>query len=81
MPKVIIFTPGDNVRLVLVDGIQVRGTVWSISSSRIVLEHEDQTHQTTEYSSDQIYSIETESTGGSSTTTTLLVVGGLVLIG
>ncbi|MCK9995782.1 MAG: hypothetical protein KAH56_05835 [Candidatus Krumholzibacteria bacterium] len=73
--------PGDNVKLVLVDGTQVRGTVWSISSSKILIEHEDQSNQPTEYSSDRIYSIETGSTGGSSsTTTTLLVVGGLALM-
>lgn len=73
--------PGDNVRLVLVDGTQVRGTVWSISSRRILIEHEDQSNQPTEYLSDRIYYIETGSTGGSSsTTTTLLVVGGLVLM-
>ncbi len=76
-----MINPGDNVRLVLVDGTQVRGTVWSISSRRILIEHEDQSNQPTEYSSDRIYYIETESTGGSSsTTTTLLVVGGIVLI-
>ena len=73
--------PGDKVRVTLVDGIQVQGTVWSLSSSEIVIYHEDQSNKPTTYSSDQIYSIETESTGGSSsTTTTLLIVGGLVLI-
>ena len=56
--------PGDDVKLVMVNGIQVRGTVKSISSKEIVLEHQDQSEQPTAYSSDQIYSIETESAGG-----------------
>ena len=73
--------PGDNVRLVLVDGIQVRGKVMTISSKELVLEQEDQSKPFQVYSSDQIYSIETESSGGgNSTATSLLVVGGIVLI-
>ena len=72
--------PGDNVKLVMVNGIQVRGTVKSVSSKEIVLEHQDQSEQPTAYSSDQIYSIETGSTGGSSTGTSILIVGIVVLI-
>ena len=73
--------PGDDVRLVLVDGIQVRGKVMTISSKELVLEQEDQSKPFQVYSSDQIYSIETESSGGgNSTATSLLVVGGIVLI-
>ena len=73
--------PGDDVRLVLVDGIQVRGTVMSISSKEIVLDHKDKSAPFQVYSSDQIYSIEPESSGGgNSTATTLLIVGGMVLI-
>ena len=72
--------PGDDVRLVLVDGIQVRGTVKSISSKEIVLEHQDQSDQPNVYSSDQIHSIETESTGGPSTSQSLVIVGVFVVI-
>lgn len=72
--------PGDNVQLVLVDGIQVAGTVVSISSKELVLEHGGQSVEPTAYTSDQIYSIETKSSGGTSTTTTLLIVGGLALV-
>jgi len=73
--------PGDDVRLVLVDGIQVRGKVMTISSKEIVLELEDQSAPFQVYSSDQIYSIESESSGGgNSDVTPLLIVGGIILI-
>jgi len=73
--------PGDDVQLVLVDGMQVRGKVMTISSKEIVLEHEDQSAPFQVYSSDQIYSIESESSGGgNSDVTPLLIVGGIILI-
>ena len=73
--------PGDKVRVILVDGEQAEGVVQIISSSEIVLEAQGNNLQPRGFSIDQVYSIETGSTGGgNSTTTTLLVVGGLVLI-
>ena len=75
-----IIEPGNHVRLTLVDGTQVQGTVELISSHEIVLDPQGQSEQPRGYSADQIQSIEQKPIDGPSTTTTVLVIGGMALI-
>ncbi len=72
--------PGDQVRVILVDGEQAEGIVQIISSSEIVLDARGKNLQPRGYSMDQVYSIEKGSKGGAPSASTIVIVGVVALI-
>ena len=72
--------PGDQVRVILVDGGQAEGIVQIISSSEIVLDAKGKNLQPRGYSMDQVYSIEKGPIGGAPSTNTIVIMGVIALI-